>query len=203
MPGMRAKPAPTQFPASAFDSFYRLNLRAIASALGVAYHSLASDVSDVNYSSARIALLAERDTWTGIQDWLVRELHQPVYEEWVESAALLGRISVAGRQWRAARADIEAARDAVEWQPRRWQWVDPKNEAAAAVVAVRNLHKSPSEVIRELGRDPDTVWREVAGDIAAMRAAGIPEEMIAAVISGAGKQNVESAESGAGGSDEA
>ena len=37
---------------------------------------------------------------------------------------------------------------------------------------------SPSQVIREQGRDPDTVYQEIADSIEQMRANGIPEDFI-------------------------
>jgi len=49
-------------------------------------------------------------------------------------------------------------------------------------MAKNNLLQSPGQIIREGGRDPSDVWREIAADIQEMRNAGIPEEYIQAAI---------------------
>jgi capsid protein len=70
---------------------------------------------------------------------------------------------------------------AVQFQARRWEWIDPSKDVKADVEAIDNLIKSRGQVIRERGRDPREVYDEIADDIAAMRAAGIPEETITAM----------------------
>ena len=70
----------------------------------------------------------------------------------------------------------------VSWQPRRWAWIDPRADVQAAVMSKNNLLQSPGQIIREGGRDPSDVWREIAADIEEMRAAGIPDAFIQAAI---------------------
>jgi len=48
----------------------------------------------------------------------------------------------------------------------------------ATTAQVQNLMLSFGQVIRDQGRDPQSVWREIAEDIAQMRAAGIPDYFI-------------------------
>lgn len=54
------------------------------------------------------------------------------------------------------------------WQPRRWQWIDPSSDVAAAEKSKNNMLVSPGSLIREQGRDPQTVWAEIARDTRAM-----------------------------------
>jgi capsid protein len=70
----------------------------------------------------------------------------------------------------------------VQWQPRRWEWIDPRADVDAAVKSKESLLTSPGQIIRESGRDPLTVWKEFASDIELMKAAGIPDEYIKASI---------------------
>jgi capsid protein len=51
------------------------------------------------------------------------------------------------------------------WQPKRWAWVDPLKDIKAQEAAVLNGFKSVSDVIRETGREPEEVWRELEKDI--------------------------------------
>jgi len=68
------------------------------------------------------------------------------------------------------------------WQPRRWQWIDPAKEVAAAESWKNNMLTSPSQLIREQGRDPEQVFQEFGQDLKAMRAAGIPDAIIASAL---------------------
>lgn len=186
--GMSFKGWDPNYPNGEYASFHKSVLRGIASGLGVSYHSLANDLSDVNFSSARQGLIEERDRWRTLQSWLIESLLGPVFAEWLPRALLAGRIVADGATVPASRIDDLSEHG---WQPRRWQWVDPRADSNAAIMQKNNLLASPSQLIREQGRDPATVWREVAADIAAMKSAGIPEELIqAAVNSKIGQQNV-------------
>jgi capsid protein len=76
---------------------------------------------------------------------------------------------------------------AVQFQARRWEWIDPAKDVKADVEAIDNLIKPRSQVIRERGRDPREVYAEIAADIEDMRAEGIPEEIIQALITAKSK----------------
>ena len=70
----------------------------------------------------------------------------------------------------------------MSWQPRRWAWIDPRADIDAAIAAKNQMLLSPSQIIREQGRDPSDVWAEIAADIEQMREAGIPDDFIKAAI---------------------
>lgn len=179
-PGLKVNAVDWQWPNGDFAPFHKSMLRGVASGLGVAYNNLANDLEGVNFSSIRSGTLDEREYWKELQEWLIESLHEKVFAEWLPRALLSGRIKLAnGGTLKAER--IEKYR-AIAWQPRRWQWVDPKNDMQAAVASKDNLLDSPGHIIREQGRDPETVWREFARDIEAMRAAGIPDEFIMATL---------------------
>lgn len=167
------------YPAGEFAVFNKAMLRGIAAGFGVLYNNLANDLEGVNFSSIRQGTLDEREHWKEMQEWLIESLCQPVFESWLPRALLGGFITVKGRPLKAERLDRYSD---ISWQPRRWQWIDPQSDVNAAVSAKNNLLVSPGQIIREQGKDPGTVWREVAADIEAMRAAGIPEDYIKASI---------------------
>lgn len=177
--GLRFKSHDPNYPSGEFAAFSKHQLRGIASGLGVSYVNLASDLEGVNFSSIRQGTLDEREYWKELQEWLVEALIQPVYDRWISRALLEGRIAIEGKPLPAAKRGKFAA---CSWQPRRWDWIDPNADVKAAVAAKDNLLIAPSQIIRDRGHDPQTVWREIARDIEDMRAAGIPEEVIAAVI---------------------
>ena len=165
-----------QYPSGEFSPFIKAALRGISSGLGVAYNNLANDLEGVNFSSIRQGTLDEREHWKELQEWLIEQLIDPVFQAWLPIALLSGRITIEGGG--TLRADRLQKYRAVSWQPRRWQWIDPRADVAAAIEMKNNLMGSFGQFIRDQGRDPDTVWREVAQDIEQMRKAGIPDEFI-------------------------
>ena len=167
------------YPSGEFAMFNKAMLRGIAAGFGVLYNNLANDLEGVNFSSIRQGTLDEREHWKEMQEWLIETLIQPVFEAWLPRALLGGHIQVKGRPLKPERIDRYAE---VSWQPRRWAWIDPRADVDAAVVSKNNLLQSPGQIIREGGRDPSDVWREIAADIEEMRAAGIPDAFIQAAI---------------------
>ena len=173
--GVRFKEWSPQYPSGEFMPFHKSMLRGMASGLGVAYNNLANDLENVNFSSIRQGKLDERDHWKDIQEWLIEQLLQPVFEAWLPHALLSKRIKSKGSPMAAQK--IDAFMD-VSWQARRWEWIDPRADMAAAEKSKNNFLSSPSQIIREQGRDPQSVWRETARDIETMKAAGIPDHFI-------------------------
>ncbi|WP_420023758.1 phage portal protein [Cereibacter azotoformans] len=185
------------YPVGETAPFRKEMLRGIAAGMGVAYNNLASDLEGVNFSSIRQGALDEREHWKELQEWLVESFIEPVFQEWLPRMLLAGRIKTpAGGTLKPER--IEKYRE-VEWQPRRWAWIDPRADVAAAVEMKNNLMGSFGQFIRDQGKDPSTVWREVAEDINQMRAAGIPDDFIKAVL---GKQGAANPARREGGGDE-
>ncbi len=179
-PGYEPVDYSPDFPSAETAAFIKSQLRGTASGWGVAYNSIANDLEGVNFSSIRQGKLDERDGWKDLQEWFIEAFCRPIYERWLEYSLLSGKIVLpTGNALNAGR--YEKFLD-VEWQPRRWEWVDPLKEEKAISEAQSNGRKSPSEAIRESGRDPDAVWQAYADDIAAMRTKGIPDNFIFRIL---------------------
>ena len=61
----------------------------------------------------------------------------------------------------------ETAFEAIEpamWIPRRWGNYDPLKDEQGNRIAYNMRTKSLSQIIRERGMDPETVWAEMAAD---------------------------------------
>ena len=168
-----------QYPSGEFATFNKAMLRGIAAGFGVLYNNLANDLEGVNFSSIRQGTLDEREHWKEMQEWLIESLIQPVFEAWLPRALLGGHITVKGRPLKAERVDRYSV---VSWQPRRWAWIDPNSDVQANIASKNHLLMAPGQIIREQGRDPSDVWREIASDIEEMRKAGIPDDFIKASI---------------------
>lgn len=189
--GARLKELQSQYPSGEFVPFHKAMLRGAGAGMGVAYVSFANDLEGVNFSSIRQGVLDEREHWMDKQEWLIEELVERVYAGALRAALLRGQVGGGGMTLKPER--IGKYLDVV-WQGRRWPWVDPQKDINAEVTAKNNLLSAPSDIIRKQGRDPETVWRQMASDINAMQAAGIPESFIQAAVLGAG--NVGKSEGG-------
>lgn len=164
------------YPTGEFASFMKQCLRSMAAGGGVSYHNLAQDLEGVNFSSIRQGTLDEREHFKERQEELSDDLCGPVVDAWLPRALLGGLvIQDNGVPLPANKIDRYSA---YELQGRRWPWIDPRADMDAAQAAKNNLLASPGSLIREQGRDPSAVWKEIGAEIAEMKAAGIPDNLI-------------------------
>lgn len=141
-------------PTTAFPSFVKANLRKIATGLGVSYNALASDLEGVNYSSMRSGVLMERETWRKLQQWWIGQFMTRVYRRWLVSALTNDVITLDAREFKRFLM--------VKWNPRGWQWVDPKKDGEAAVIQIGSALNSRQRIVAERGDD----WFEIAEELA-------------------------------------
>jgi lambda family phage portal protein len=170
-PGYKLTTFNPDYPHAQFEAFCAGALRGIASGIGVAYHSLANDLSSVNYSSIRSGALEERDEWMVIQNWLITNLLVPVYEEWLTMALLRGAILL--NNGSALPLAKKSKFMDHQWQGRRWQWVDPLKDMAASVLAIENGLASPQQIAAQTGRDIEEVIDDMARFQALLKAKGV------------------------------
>lgn len=180
-PGLKFNGWQPAFPSGELAPFSKQSLRGIASGLGVDYPTLAQDLGDVNFSSLRHGVINSRDHYMDLQEWLIESLLEPLFQAWLPRALLKG-IALPRANGATLRPErIEKYREH-SWQARRWDWVDPDKDSKTAARDIANKIKSPSQVIRERGGDPRTVWRQWAADRTAMIEAGIPEALVDATL---------------------
>lgn len=132
----------------------------IAAGVGVPYESMTGDMSQVNFSSARIRRIdykrsVEQRQWL----LLVPQLCQRVWREWVDFAVLGGAID---------RADY-----AVDWSTPKWDYVNPMQDVAADVAEISGGLSSFSEKLRQRGYKPDLVFAELKTDLDRLQADGV------------------------------
>lgn len=145
------------YPHANFGPFVKAMLRGVASGIGADYNTLANDLEGVNYSSIRSGKLETQDEWICLQGWFAECFHDPLGTEWLDHAFLANQLP-------GLPVSKFDKYDCFVWQPRRWPWVDPLKDMQAKVLELDNDLTSPSQVLRELGRDPETVWREIEKD---------------------------------------
>lgn len=145
-------------PNSALDPFLRYMLREMAAGCGTSYESLSRDYSQHNYSSSRLALLEDRDTWRALQQWFIRSFREPLHRVWLQQATAARAIP--GLPFAEYAADAEKFA-AASFKPRGWSWVDPTKEVKAYKEAVMAGFTTVSDVISQTdmqGRDAEEVF---------------------------------------------
>jgi lambda family phage portal protein len=118
----------------------------LAAGLDVNYFSLTGDMEAVNYSSARVGLGEERDSWREMQDFVIDEFHREVFKAWLPNAMLTGAVDLTPREYMAVC-------DSSMWRPRGWRYVDPQKEIAATVVGIENKLLTWTDALAEQGVD--------------------------------------------------
>jgi lambda family phage portal protein len=137
-------------PSTPDDGFSARTLRRVAAGIGVTYEDLTGDYSQVNFSSARMSRLSH---WANVEDWqwnmLIPQLCDPLWT-WAMEAAELG--------------GIVGELPGVEWTPRPMPMIEPDREARANLMMIRSGQKNLSQVLREMGIDPEAHLAERAED---------------------------------------
>lgn len=154
--GYDFKPFESKWPDVSADGYVKQQLRGWAAARGMSYVTLGNDLEAVNYSSARVGIVAEREHYKRVQgiirDWLHAEVMRVVLPYLVLGTPGLDDTKIAAYQ------------DGVTWQPRRWAGIDPVKEATADEINIKNRTTSRRRIILQRGDDPDEIAAEVAAE---------------------------------------
>ena len=165
MPGEKFTDFSPNRPNPNMEPFMRLMLREVAAGAMTSYESVSRDYSQSNYSSSRLALLDDRDTWRTLQAWFIRAFREPLHKIFMQQATLAGAIpSLTPMMYGADPAKYGA----VQFRPRGWSWVDPTKEVEAYIAAVKAGFMTVGDVIALTGsgRDREDVWTERAHELA-------------------------------------
>jgi len=172
-PGVKLESWDPDYPHQNFESFMNQCLRGLSAGVDVAAHNLSMNMTQVNYSSARIAELSERETWKKLQGWFIHQVCRRIYVEWLKMGLLLGQITLleSGKPLPAER--LQKFIDGADFQGRRWAWVDPSKEIGAAKESVDLKVNSRTQIAAENGRDFDEVVAELEQEDATLKKAGL------------------------------
>lgn len=161
-------------PSTAFGPFMDEALRGCAVGLGVAHHNFSGNMRGVNYSSARIAELGERDQWKILQAFFAEEWMQPIFAEWLKWALASGEIRMPdGSPLPLSKYDKF---NQSIWRGRRWAWVDPLKEANAAIKRIDAKLESRRSVIEDSGGDEAEVYMDIAKGDKLVKELGLESE---------------------------
>lgn len=130
-----------------YGEYTKQVLHAIAAGLGATYEQLTGDMSEANYSQARMGALEFNRNLIQWRKILIRQLCAPSMKWFLEAARLAGH-------------NVDGV--AVEWTPPRREMLDPGKETRAKVTAIRAGFWPLSEEHRSSGRVSSDVLEEIA-----------------------------------------
>lgn len=158
-PGEKINFGNPNIPTAGFETFVKTLCKLVGSALEIPYDVLIKEFNS-SYSASRGALLEAWEAFRMRRAWLVDDFCAPVYRLWLAEAVARGRITAPGF------FDDPLLRKA--WSGAQWNGpvqgqLDPKKEAEAAELAVKNGFKTRTQVTREQsGAD----WEENVAQLA-------------------------------------
>lgn len=133
-----------------YKEYINTVLRSIAAGLGITFESLTGDLSEVNFSSARMGFLEMN---RNIEMWrsniIIPQFLSPVFQWFLESIEITGE-------------DVSRVRSV--WTPPKREMIDPSKEIKAQKEAVRSGFMSLSEVLKTSGFDPEQHYEELKRD---------------------------------------
>jgi lambda family phage portal protein len=146
--------------APGYSEYVKQQLHLIAAGCGWSYEMMTGDMTEVNFSSARVRQNDLRRQWEQIQ-WLtfVPKYVKPIHRAFVDAAVLMRTVTKPNYALRCS--------------PPKWSYVDPAKEVTAELAGVAGGFTSISQVIRSHGEDPQEVFAELASDIEKLKGLGV------------------------------
>lgn len=143
-----------------YDKFIKANLRTVASAFNISYEDLSNDRESVNYSSIRAGLVQDREIYKAIQNFLIENMLDDIYEDWLKNAILNKAIVFPN----GAILQFEKFEKFKQHQfrGRGFAWVDPLKDITASIEAVKFGLSSRKREAEKLGIDLNEVFDELA-----------------------------------------
>lgn len=132
-------------PSGNFGPFMKSTLRGIAAGLLMTYNTLASDLEGVNFSSLRSGAIEERDMYRLIQNWMIKNYKEEVYSRWLRMALLTQQVNLP--------VSKISKFNKPKFVPRSWDWVDPKKDIEASILALDNLLTTRTDLAEKRGED--------------------------------------------------
>ena len=146
-PGEQVHVPDMHAPDGQFEPFVRAMLRALSASLGISYSTLSRYSSQSNYSSSRLDVLQDQESFKALQAQLREIVLFRVYKEWLEIAVLSGALQLPNYQTEPERYEM------ARFMFKSTGWVDPFKECQSNKLAVESGFKLQSSVLAEQGLD--------------------------------------------------
>ncbi len=124
-----------------YKEYVSANLHAIAGGIGITYEALTGDLSEVNFSSARMG-------------WLEFQRNIDVWRESIMIMGFLDEVVKDFMLYASAFNGIDFSSVSHRHTPPRREMIDPTKEVPALIKQIRGGLKTISEALMEQGKDP-------------------------------------------------
>ncbi len=167
-----------------YTDYVKLQLHLITAGFGVPYEEATGDMTEVNFSSAKVRQTQFRRQCEQTQ-WLelVPNMCVPVSAMFVRAAELVGKLN-------PRRVSVG------DWSTPKWDSPNPKDDVEASIRLIGSGQRSISELIRQSGYRPDKVFPELEKDIAELKRIGVWDALMF-LLRGNSPQSPEAATAGA------
>ncbi|PAF50843.1 phage portal protein [Helicobacter sp. 13S00477-4] len=128
-----------------------INLK-IAKALGISYMTFTGNLRNANFSSSRLGVEGERRNFKRIQKLLIRKIHSPIYEAFIQNLALRGKITP---------KEAKNALSQYSFKTQGYPYVDPAKEITALKMEVELGLKSIKQIWSDKGIEPLAQVRDI------------------------------------------
>jgi lambda family phage portal protein len=181
-PGEEVKQLDAKRPSENFDKFEKAVLRNVASAAGMSAQQVSNDWSDVNYSSARGAMMEFWKTMERRKDDFAIGFGQPMFSCIVEEAHDLGELPLP-----AGAPPFEEFREAyarAKWIGPGRGWIDPVNEVKGAILGMDAALMDYDELCAQQGLDGDDMILARKHTLERFKEAGVSPPSWAGIMPG-------------------
>jgi lambda family phage portal protein len=153
-------------PNSGLEGFSKSMLKGISAGGGVSYASMSNDLTEVSFSSIRQGTLEDREYYQELQGLVVDTFLERVANEFIYMSVLTGALTMPpGVTFERFCAHA--------WEPRGWDWVDPKSDMLAKVGAVDAALDTRTRILAERGLNFDDVVDRLKYENDRLKEAGI------------------------------
>lgn len=156
MPGEELQAWDPKFPDD-INPFIKATIRNIAAGFNISYHTLAGDLESVNYSSARVGLIEDREHYKRYQKMIINQFLIPLFNAFIEQQTLMRTI-------KGVNASNYRELSKPNFMPKGFAWVDPIKEIESQSAAISSGLKTFSDIAAENGYDRDELISKLVED---------------------------------------
>lgn len=178
-PGEKIGAVASERPSSNFDVFEKSMLRNVAAGTGLSAHQITQDWKDVNYSSARSALLEAWKTFNRMRDDYGIGFCQPVYLAWLEESFEIDNLPLPANA--PPFEDFRASYGRAKWMGPGKGWVDPVAEKKGAILGIAAGLSTLEQEAAEQGQDWEETLDQRKRELDAFKKRGLAEPSWAGV----------------------
>lgn len=154
--GTKIEVGGAQFPQDV-ETFLRPFLQQIAASIGLSAHALSGDTKSINFSAGRLGRLEQDQTMSQLHRNMVSTVLQPLWMKFVYRWYLQNQN---GSTVNLSKEDIRYY-TSLEWRSPALVPTDPKAQAQADDLNLKNKITSHRQIIESMGLDYDTIVDEI------------------------------------------